>query len=439
MSKPVNKGNALEVVDAATARALFARRITAPVSEPDTVETVRSVVHDITERGDQALLEYTARFDGVQLTTDTLRVTEEEIASAGAGLSAPLRDAICLARERVERYHRHQLRDSWFYLDGDTLLGQKIAPIPSVGLYIPGGKAAYPSTLIMNAVPARLAGVQRIIVCSPPGPDGSLPEAVLYAARLCGINEVYRAGGAQAIAAMALGTGSMAPVDKITGPGNRYVTEAKRMLYGTVDIDMIAGPSELLVYADDSVPVEWVVADLFSQAEHDEDAQVVLVSEQQDVLDAVNRHIEAALVDHPRRTIISTSLSRNGKAVLVANGEEAWQIINLYAPEHLEILTRRDSGEILSQVHNAGAIFIGPWSPEPLGDYVAGPNHTLPTAGTARFSSPLGVDDFLKKSSIIRFSRDGFRDLAKQAAVFARAEGLEAHARSVTIREGDRT
>jgi len=401
----------------------------------ETNAAVKNIIASVQQNGDQAVLDFTKKFDQVVFKTDQIKISEKELQLSAEKLDPSLKKAIDNAKSRIETFHRHQKKDSWYFNDNGSILGQSINPLESVGLYIPGGKAAYPSTVLMNAIPALLAGVKRIVLCSPPREKGSIPPSVLYAAHICGITEVFRIGGAQSIAAMAIGTETIQPVDKICGPGNKYVAEAKRLLFGLIDIDMIAGPSEILVYGDASSSPEVITADLFSQAEHDEDAIVVFISETQDLLNAVNDEIEHQLSNVPRADIIRTSLQNNGISILVNNPSEAYAVINLFAPEHLEILAARDTGEILANVHNAGAIFIGSYSPEAMGDYLAGPNHVLPTSGTARFSSPLGVDDFIKKSSIISLTRENFNNLADDVINFSNAEGLHAHARSVSIRK----
>ncbi|MCK4906123.1 MAG: histidinol dehydrogenase [Spirochaetes bacterium] len=400
-------------------------------------ETVIDIINQIKNNGDKSLFSFTKKFDGVDLDAASIMVSKEALDNAHRNISSELKEAIDTAKKRIYDYHLHQKMESWYYTDNQSLLGQKIGPIPSVGLYAPGGKAAYPSTVLMNAVPAVIAGVPRIIMCTPPDKTGNLSDAVLYAASISGIDEIYKIGGAQAIAAMALGTDSVSAVDKICGPGNKYVAEAKRLLYGYVDIDMIAGPSEVLIYADDSADPDYIAADLFAQAEHDEDAKVVFVTESKTLLKRVIIRMNERLNDQKRYDIIKKAVNQNGLAVIVNSEKEAYEIINLYAPEHLEVITTQSRDNVIQSVKNAGAVFIGEFTPEAIGDYLAGPNHTLPTAGTARFSSPLGVYDFMKRSSIISFSRTDLQRFSKTSVKFAESEGLDAHAQSISLRIKD--
>lgn len=398
-----------------------------------TITTVAAIIADVARRGDEALLEYTRRFDGVQLEAGTLRVTQDEMDAAVRRMGeTDLGKALQHAARRIRAFHERQLEKSWIIHEDGGVLGQVVNPLASAGLYVPGGKAPYPSTVLMNAIPARVAGVERTVVCTP---ANNLSDAVLYAAHVSGVSEICKIGGAQAIAALALGTESIRPVDKITGPGNRFVAEAKRQVFGLVDIDMVAGPSEIMIFADETSDPELVVRDLFSQAEHDQDAGCVLISTSPQLVEAVNTLIGEYLARETRADIIRSSLSDNGMAILVPTREAAWEIINLYAPEHLEIMADAPLTEVLSSVRNAGAIFYGEYAPEPLGDYIAGPNHTLPTAGTARFASPLGVYDFQKRTSLIAPSRRLYDMLVDDAALIAHAEGFTAHEASVVARK----
>ncbi len=398
-----------------------------------TITTVAAIIADVARRGDEALLEYTQRFDGVQLEAGTLRVTQDEMDAAVRRMGeTDLGKALRHAAARIRAFHERQLEKSWIIHEDGGVLGQVVNPLASAGLYVPGGKAPYPSTVLMNAIPARVAGVERTVVCTP---ANNLSDAVLYAAHVSGVSEICKIGGAQAIAALALGTESIRPVDKITGPGNRFVAEAKRQVFGLVDIDMVAGPSEIMIFADETSDPELVVRDLFSQAEHDQDAGCVLISTSPQLVEAVNTLIGEYLARETRADIIRSSLSDNGMAILVSTREAAWEIINLYAPEHLEIMADAPLTEVLSSVRNAGAIFYGEYAPEPLGDYIAGPNHTLPTAGTARFASPLGVYDFQKRTSLIAPSRRLYDMLVDDAALIAHAEGFTAHEASVVARK----
>ena len=381
-------------------------------------------------------MDYTRRFDRLEVHEAAgLRLSQGELQAALDGLPALERQALERAAERIRRYHEHQRTSSWMYTEADgTRLGQRVLPLDRVGLYVPGGKAAYPSSVLMNAIPAQVAGVKELVMVVPT-PDGVRNPAVLAAACLAGIQEVYTIGGAQAVAALAYGTRSIRPVDKIVGPGNAYVAEAKRRVFGTVGIDMIAGPSEILVVSDGSVPADWVAVDLFSQAEHDEMAQAILISPDAAFLDAVAEAIARLLPGQPRRAVIGKSLADRGALIHVRSMQEAAELVNRVAPEHLELAVRDVDG-LLADIRHAGAIFMGRWGCEALGDYCAGPSHVLPTMRTPRFSSPLGVYDFQKRSSLIEPSAAGADHLAKVAATLARAEGLEAHAQSAEYRLG---
>ena len=395
---------------------------------------VREIVKNVRTRGDAALLEYTERFDRLKVSSAAeLVVAPEQLQAALAGLPAEQRAALESAAERVRRYHEHQKQASWQYTEPDgTVLGQKITAMDRVGLYVPGGKASYPSSVLMAAIPAKVAGVSEIIMVVPT-PDGASNPMVLAAAAIAGVDKVVTVGGAQAVAALAYGTQTVPRVDKIVGPGNIYVATAKREVFGEVAIDMIAGPSEILVVCDGKTDPDWIAMDLFSQAEHDEQAQAILISPDAGFLNAVERSIEKLLPDLQRKAIAAESLANRGALIQVTTMEEAIGLVNRIAPEHLE-LSVDNPVDYLSDIRHAGAIFMGRHTSEALGDYCAGPNHVLPTSGTARFSSPLGVYDFQKRSSIIHCSPQGASELGKVASVLARGESLEAHARSAEYR-----
>jgi histidinol dehydrogenase len=394
--------------------------------------TVKAIIADLRSRGDVALREYTEKFDRVSLKS--FEVTEAEINRAYEQMDAEFIEIVREAAENIRSFHEKQLRPSWMTTEENgTILGQKMTPLDSVGVYVPGGTAAYPSSVLMNVIPAKVAGVERIVMVSPPDQSGSLPAAVLVAAKEAGVKEVYKIGGAQAIAALAYGTETIASVDKITGPGNIYVALAKREVFGDVDIDMIAGPSEIAIIADDSARADEVAADLLSQAEHDPRACSVLVTPSMELAEAVSAEVEKQLEQLPRKEIAARSIEDYGVIYVTSSIEEAVETVNQLAPEHLEIITE-NAMELLGKIRHAGAIFIGRYSTEPVGDYFAGPNHVLPTNGTARFSSPLNVDDFQKKSSVIIYSEKALKDNGEKIAKFARMEGLEAHARAVEYR-----
>ncbi|MEC2309840.1 histidinol dehydrogenase [Bacillus atrophaeus] len=395
-------------------------------------KTVRSIIEDVRRHGDQAVKAYTEKFDGISL--DDTRVTEEEIKQAYSLLDERLLQVIRQAIRNIQEYHERQLQSSWFYHRKDgTMLGQKITALDSAGVYVPGGTAAYPSSVLMNVIPALTAGVERIVLVTPPGKDGQLSPGVLAAASELGIKEIYKMGGAQAIAALAYGTETIESVDKITGPGNIYVALAKREVFGDVDIDMIAGPSEIVVLADDTAVPKEIVADLLSQAEHDKLSSAVLVTDSAALAQAVQSEVNEQLDTLPRKAIAEASIREYGHIYVAESMDEAVETVNALAPEHLEIITKSPEAWI-GGIKHAGAIFLGRYSPEPVGDYFAGPNHVLPTNGTARFSSPLNVTDFQKKSSIISYSQKAFEEQAESIAAFARLEGLEAHARSIEAR-----
>jgi len=400
-------------------------------------ERVAAILERVRTGGDEALFGYTKEFDHAELTAQTVQVTAEEMDEARAAVGDEMIGVMSRAMENIRRFHEKQRRNSWFTTDANgTMLGQKIQPLDRVGVYVPGGKAAYPSSVLMSIVPAKAAGVGEVIMTTPPGRDGKVSPYTLTAASLAGVDRVYKVGGAQAIAAMAFGTESIPQVDKIVGPGNIYVALAKKAVYGNVSIDSVAGPSEILVLADDSARARYVAADLLSQAEHDEMASAILVTTSQRLADEVVREIEGFLPGLERRAIIEKSLEQYGYILVAEDMEQAVEMVNEIASEHLEIVTANPF-EVMGKVRHAGAIFLGESSSEPLGDYFAGPNHILPTAGTARFFSPLGVDDFIKKSSIIYYSRDALRDISGDIIRFAQAEGLTAHANSIAVRFED--
>ena len=405
-----------------------------PAQDESIEQSVKAILADVRQRGDAALLDYTKRFDKLDCAeASQLRLRPADLQAALDGLAVAERSALEAAAARIRRYHEHQKTDSWSYVEPDgTRLGQRVLPIDRVGLYVPGGKAAYPSSVLMNAIPARVAGVRELAMVVPT-PSGVRNPMVLAAACLTGIDEVYTIGGAHAVAALAYGTASIRAVDKIVGPGNAYVALAKRQVFGTVGIDMIAGPSEILVVSDGSVPADWVAMDLFSQAEHDEMAQAILISDDAAFLDAVAESIARQITQMPRKAVIGQSLRDRGALIRVNDLAQAAELVNRVAPEHLE-LALRDASALLGLIRHAGAIFVGRYSSESLGDYCAGPSHVLPTMRTPRFSSPLGVPDFQKRSSVIEVSRAGAQALGRIAAVLARGEGLEAHARSAEYR-----
>ncbi len=404
------------------------------VSDEQVLQTVRGILDDVRRRGDAAVIEYTNRFDRLQATSMAdLTLPEAKLEAALQAIPAEQREALEAATGRLEAYHQHQKTESWSYTEPDgTLLGQQVTPLDRAGLYVPGGKATYPSSVLMNAVPAKVAGVEDIIMVVPT-PDGEVNEMVLAAARIAGVTRVYTIGGAQAVAALAYGTETIPQVDKITGPGNIYVATAKALVFGQVGIDMIAGPSEILVICDGQTDPDWVAMDLFSQAEHDEDAQAILVSPDAAFLDAVQASIDKLLPEMERRAIIETSLGTRGALIQVRDLDEAVAVANHIAPEHLE-LSVADPQAMASRIRHAGAIFMGRYTAEAIGDYCAGPNHVLPTSRTARFSSPLGVYDFQKRSSLIMCSPEGASKLGRIASILARGESLTAHARSAEYR-----
>jgi histidinol dehydrogenase len=427
----------VRVLDAADAD--FAQRLAALLAweaeQDEAVEqAVATILREVRARGDAALLEYTARFDRMTVPRAAdLELPQAALRAALAALDPGQRDALQAAAARVRAYHEHQRAQSWDVTEADgTRLGQKVTPLDRVGLYVPGGKAAYPSSVLMNAIPAKVAGVPELVMVVPT-PDGVRNPMVLAAACIAGVDRVFTVGGAQAVGALAYGTATVPRVDKIVGPGNAYVAQAKRRVFGVVGIDMIAGPSEILVISDGSTDPEWIAMDLFSQAEHDEMAQSILLTPDAAFIDAVLAAIRRLLPQMPRQAVIRRSLADRGALIKVASLEQACEIANAIAPEHLEIATRTPR-EQAARIRHAGAMFLGPYASESLGDYCAGPNHVLPTMRTARFSSPLGVYDFQKRSSVIEVSREGAQALGRIASVLARGEGLDAHARSAEMR-----
>ncbi len=396
--------------------------------------TVQEIVEDVRKNRDQALFAYTKKFDGADLDSSNIRVTEAEIQEAMSQVDPELLTVMKRAMKNIREYHEKQKQYSWFDSRPDgTLLGQKVTPLSSVGVYVPGGKAAYPSSVLMNIIPAEVAGVPRIVMVTPPDKNGKVNPVTLIAAHLAGATEVYKAGGAQAVAALAFGTESISRVNKIVGPGNIFVALAKKAVYGHVSIDSIAGPSEILVLADETANPRYVAADLLSQAEHDELASAILVTTSMELAEEVSRQIEVFLQTLSRRDILEKSLENYGYILVADSMEDAISTANEIASEHLEIVTRNPF-EVMTKIQNAGAIFMGEYSSEPLGDYFAGPNHVLPTNGTAKFFSPLGVDDYIKKSSIIYYSREALEPIHKDIETFAEAEHLTAHANSIRVR-----
>ncbi len=419
--------------DFAARFAAFADKRRAVASDVDQV--VAEIIAGVRARGDAALIDYTKRFDHFDLSPETVRIGSGEIEAAGTAADADVVAALRFAARRIEDYHRHQVPQDYSYSDAEGItLGARWTPIAAAGLYVPGGTAAYPSSVLMNAIPARLAGVERLVMAVP-APEGRLNPLVLAAARIAGVSEIYRIGGAQAIAALAYGTESIARVDLIVGPGNDYVAAAKRMVFGTVGIDSIAGPSEILVVADAQNDPAWIAADLLSQAEHDASSQSVLITDDPAFADAVTTAVAEQLANLPRAAIAAASWQENGAVITVESLDRAVPLIDRLAPEHLE-LAIEDPDRMADAVSNAGAIFLGRFAPEAIGDYVAGPNHVLPTERSARFSSGLGVLDFLKRTSLVRCDEAGLAAIGPAAVTLARAEGLHAHANSVSLRLG---
>ena len=396
--------------------------------------SVKEILDKVKEEKDAAVFAYTAKFDGAELTADTIEVTDAEIEEAYAQVDDTLLTVIRKAKDNIESYHAKQRQNSWFDSKPDgTILGQKITPLHRVGVYVPGGKAVYPSSVLMNVMPAKVAGVDEIIMVTPPGKNGKVSPNTLVAAKEAGVDKIYKVGGAQAIAALAYGTESIPKVDKIVGPGNIYVALAKKAVYGHVSIDSIAGPSEILVLADETANPRYVAADLLSQAEHDEMASAILITTSKELAEKVSAQVDEFIEVLSRKEIIRKSIDTYGYILLADNMADAVETANAIASEHLEIVTANPF-DVMTRIKNAGAIFIGEYSSEPLGDYFAGPNHVLPTNGTAKFFSPLNVDDFVKKSSIIYYSKDALKAIHKDIETFAQAEGLTAHANSIAVR-----
>lgn len=414
----------------------FFQKLEARLAEGDMNVTrqVEDIVWDVRSRGDQALIDYTRRFDGVELDPSALRVTGDEIQRAYEKTDARLVEVIRKAAGNIEGFHRKQLENSWVSTDRDgILLGQMYRPLETVGVYVPGGTAAYPSSVLMNVIPAKVAGVGRIVMVTPPGNKSGINPAILVAANEAGADEIYRVGGAQAVASLAFGTETIPKVDKITGPGNIYVATAKKLVYGYCDIDMIAGPSEIMIVADESGNARFIAADLLSQAEHDVLASSILVTTSERLAEEVRAEIERQAALLGRESILRKSLADYGAIIIVENMEQALEIVNSTAPEHLELCVA-EPFSLLDSVKNAGAVFLGHYSPEPLGDYFAGPNHVLPTGGTARFFSPLSVSDFMKKSSLISYTKKALEKVKDDVVLFAEAEGLAAHANAIRVR-----
>jgi histidinol dehydrogenase len=426
----------MRILHAGTAEALaFLDRLKGRGRSDARVEgEVRRILDAVRDRGDAALIELTERYDGFRPTPQTLRLQPEELEAAAVSLEPRAAGALALAAERIEAFHRRQRRESWIAPEeGVGVLGQLVRPLRRVGLYVPGGSAAYPSSVLMNALPARVAGVAEVVLCTPPGQDGRVPAAVLAAARLAGIGEIYRVGGAQAVAALAYGTQTVRPVDKIVGPGNVYVTTAKRLVFGVVGIDMLAGPSEVLVVSDGTAPASWVAADLLAQAEHDAMAAAVCLTPAPEHARAVQQEVERQVAELPRADRARAALQDFGAIVVVDDLAAAVRLAAVMAPEHLELLVA-DPWALVTGVRNAGAIFLGPHTPEAAGDYLAGPNHVLPTGGSARYGSPLSVDDFVQRSSLVALMPAALAAWEEPIQRLARLEGLEAHARAIAIR-----
>jgi histidinol dehydrogenase len=399
--------------------------------QDERTQMVADIVENVIRNGDLALYKYTEDFDGVRL--NNLRVDEEEISRAYQEIDEAFLASLRKAIDNVTRFHRKQLRESWFSFDQGNLTGQLINPLHRVGVYVPGGRAAYPSSVVMTVAPARIAGVDEVVIVTPPDRDGRINPYTLVAARETGVDEIFKVGGAQAIAALASGTESISRVDKIVGPGNIYVTLAKKMVYGLVDIDMLAGPSEILILADDSARPDFLAADLLSQAEHDPLAVSVLITDNPELAEATSTAVSEQLKKLRREGIARKSIEDNALFILVKSIETGMELVNLFAPEHFELVVREPL-QYLDQIRNAGAVFIGQYSSEPLGDYLAGPNHVLPTGGTARFASPLNVDDFIKKSSLIYYQKTGLCEVAEDIIRLAELEGLDGHARAIKKR-----
>ena len=404
-------------------------------SSKDVSGVVSQILKEVQERGDKALIEYTAKLDGALI--DTIEVPRKEIEEAAASMDGEFMRVLEKAAENIKKYHKRQVRNSFVMTEENgVVLGQKIVPVAVAGIYVPGGTAAYPSTVLMDTIPAKIAGCKSVVMVSPPGKDGKINPAVLAAACVAGVDRVFRVGGAQAIAALAYGTETVPKADKIVGPGNIYVAEAKKEVSGIVSIDMIAGPSEILIIADGKSDARTVAADMLSQAEHDRNASAVLITDSQDLAEKVRAELEEQLPLLPRYDIARASIDTNGKIIIVDSISSAIEVSDRIAPEHLEVCVDNPF-DYLDKIHNAGSVFLGRNCPEALGDYLAGPNHTLPTSGTARFSSPLSVDDFVKKYQFTYYTASALSIVASDVALFARREGLEAHARSALVRKGE--
>lgn len=424
----------LQVNDASLENMLETLLKRSPNQYDEYQQKVTEILEQVRQKGDEALFAYTKQFDGADISKESIRVTEDEIDEAYSLVDDGLIDVMKKSLANIRDFHEKQMQKSWIDTrDDGVILGQRVTPLASAGVYVPGGKAAYPSSVLMNIIPAKVAGVERIVMTTPPGADGKVTPVTLVAAHLAGATEVYKAGGAQAVAALAYGTESIAKVAKICGPGNIFVALAKKSVYGHVSIDSIAGPSEILVLADESANPRYVAADLLSQAEHDELASAILVTTSEELADCVETEIEGFLKQLSRADIIRKSLDQYGYLLVASDMEHAVRAVNEIASEHLEILTKHPY-DTMTRVKNAGAIFLGEYSSEPLGDYFAGPNHVLPTNGTAKFFSPLGVDDFIKKSSLISYSREALEEIHEDIIRFAKAEGLTAHANSISVR-----
>jgi len=404
---------------------------------PEIEQRVQQILRTVEAEGDEAVTTYTRELDCKFIDSLGLRVTEREEKAAYKSVSKDFMRAMKVASANITAYHKKQLPKSWKLNARGVMLEHRVIPLRRIGIYVPGGKAAYPSTVLMNAVPARIAGVKEVVMTTPCSREGKISPEVLVAAGECGITEIYRIGGAQAIGALAFGTESILRVDKITGPGNAYVAAAKKLVYGRVGIDVIAGPTEVVIVADESAHPSFVAADLIAQAEHDENAVPICITDSNLLVEGIQAELRRQVEGSPRKMVVLSSLRRHGVIILVGRLKDAVNIVNELAPEHLQVLTRKPE-RFAGKVTTAGAIFLGPWSPEALGDYVAGPNHTLPTSGTARFSSALSVSDFLRFTNIIRFSKSGFARLVRHAEVLAEAEGLVGHAASVRIRNEER-
>lgn len=400
----------------------------------DYAAVVQEILDNVKEQGDAALIDYTAQFDGAEIAA--IRVSEEEITAGMAKVDPAFLQVLQRAKANISEFHEKQVTQGFMLTRNGAVMGQRVLPLAKVGVYVPGGTAAYPSTVLMNVIPAKIAGVQKIVLVTPPLQDGSVNPAILAAAKVAGVDEIYRIGGAQAVAALAYGTESVPQVDKIVGPGNIYVAAAKRLVYGTVDIDMIAGPSDVLIVADETANPVHVAADLLAQAEHDVNAQAILVTTQRSLAEATQKEVAQQTAQLPRKAIIEQSIAKNGKIILVENLERALVVANEIAPEHLELAVA-DPFAWLDQVENAGSVFLGHNTPEVLGDYLAGPNHTLPTERTARFYSPLSVDDFVKHSQYLYYGEAAMKAVAEDVILFAETEGLGGHANSIRLRKGE--